>query len=482
MGRKFFGIDIRSDAVSAVLVDNSIKGNIIDAHLHIPLSIDPEDEAGGNGLSEALEMIAQEMNITDAVSVASFPADQISYRNIQVPFSDHKKIKQVLPFELEPILPFPVDDLVIDFNTITLPGNNENTGVLAAAVEKGKLEEYKEYLAEFQIEPQSVAVGGCQTILCLSRLSDIPDHSLFLDIDNNQRGTLFVMISGEIRLVRAFIFSSLGAQLSAKIQQTVSASEEILGPDFEPEALFVTGNGLAHGAYEEHLSGVLDIPVRRVDLAQDADMTLLEPPDSSWVPELMDNAFALAVSEIVGIDGLNLSKRQFAAKKYWIAHKNNIIRSGILLGAVLVLALVNVIFNYYFMQKQADELDMQIESIFKSAFPAAKVVDPLYQMQANIREAKAQSAGPGETVSDIRVIDVLNDISRLVPKELDVVVSRFVFGPDNIQISGDTDTFNTVDDIKTKLEQGKLFKKITTINSSKDNTENRINFKLKIDL
>ncbi len=99
MGRKFFGIDIRSDAVSAVLVDNSIKGNIIDAHLHIPLSTDPEDEAGGNGLSEALEMITQEMNITDAVSVASFPADQISYRNIQVPFGDHRVIGLLLGIE-----------------------------------------------------------------------------------------------------------------------------------------------------------------------------------------------------------------------------------------------------------------------------------------------------------------------------------------------------------------------------------------------
>jgi len=290
------------------------------------------------------------------------------------------------------------------------------------------------------------------------------------------------MVSGEIRLVRAFLFRSSGAQLSAKIQQTVSASEEILGPDFEPEALFVTGSGLMQGEFEEDLSGVLDIPVRRVDLARDADIAMLEPPDSSWVPELMDNAFALAVSEIVGIDGLNLSKRQFAAKKYWIAHKNDIIRSGILLGAVLVLALMNVIFHYYLMQKQADELDLQIEGIFKSAFPAARVVEPLQQMKANIKEAKAQSAGPGEDAGNIRVIDVLNDISRLVPKELDVAVSRFVFGPDNIQISGDTDTFNTVDDIKTKLEQGSLFKKITTINSSKDNTENRINFKLKIDL
>ena len=103
-------------------------------------------------------------------------------------------------------------------------------------------------------------------------------------------------------------------------------------------------------------------------------------------------------------------------------------------------------------------------------------------MQAKIKEAQEQSTGPGEANHNIRAIDIINDINKLVPGTLDVTVSRFVIGPENVQISGDTDTFNAVDDIKTRLEQGKLFKKVTISSTSKDNTENRINFKLKIDL
>jgi len=344
MGRKFFGLDIRSDAVSAVLIDNSIKGNVIEAHLHIPLTVDPEDNS--SNFSEALETITEEMTISDAVTAVSFPADQVSYRNIQVPFREPRKIQQVLPFELEPILPFSVDNLVVDFNTLTLPEQSENTGILAATVEKGELALFKENLTAYQIDPQSVCVGGYQTVLCLSQLSDIPDHALFVDIDN-RRSTLFAVVSGQIRLVRSFTFrSSLSMPpglLSTKIQQTISASEEILGADFEPGAIFLTGQGVRTNEYETHMSEIFDLPVKKIDLVRDADITMLEQPDQSWVPELMDNAFALALSEMVGIDGLNLSKRQFAAKKYWMAHKSKIIRSGILLGVVLVLALVNLI-------------------------------------------------------------------------------------------------------------------------------------------
>ena len=483
MGRKFFGLDIRTDAVSAVLVDNSIKGNVIEAHMHIPITADLE--GNGSSFSDALETITKEMNIADAVSVVSFPAEQVSYRNIRVPFKEAKKIKQVLPFELEPILPFPVDDLAIDFNTLALSEQGEGAGILAAAVEKGELAAFKAHLTEHQIEPQSVAVGGYQTVLCLSHLSTIPDHALFVDIDV-RKSTLFAVLSGQVHLVRSLPFrSSLNMtpeMLSTRIKQTISASGEMLGPDFEPKVIFVTGQGLKAYEYESYMSDFFELPIKKINLVQDADISMLEPPDPSWVPELMDSAFALAISEIVGIDGLNLSKRQFAAKKYWMAHKSHIIRSGILLGVVLFLALVNVIFDYYSMQRQENELDTQIENIFKSAFPESRVVDPLRQMQANIREVKAQAAGPGEVEKHARVIDVLNDISTFIPKQLDVTLSRFVIGPDNVQISGDTDTFNAVDDIKSKLEQGKLFKKITISSTSKDKTENRINFKLKIDL
>ena len=87
MKRKILGLDIRHDAVSAVLIKSGIKGTAIEAHVHVPLSDRKEDETDWVA---PLETIVKKMDISDSVCVASFPADEISYRNIQVPFKVHK--------------------------------------------------------------------------------------------------------------------------------------------------------------------------------------------------------------------------------------------------------------------------------------------------------------------------------------------------------------------------------------------------------
>ena len=113
MRRKILGLDIRHDAVSAVLLKSGIKGTDIEAHVHIPISNQVYMETV---LAASLETIVKKIDISGSVCVASFPANEISYRNIQVPFKGRKKIKKILAYELEPTLPVPIDDLVIDNN------------------------------------------------------------------------------------------------------------------------------------------------------------------------------------------------------------------------------------------------------------------------------------------------------------------------------------------------------------------------------
>jgi hypothetical protein len=95
MSRKILGLDIRPDAVSAVLINSSIKGTVIEAHGRVPLSGRKEDR---NGLSASLETIEQKMDISDSICVASFPADEISFRNIQVPFKGQKNLNRPFRF------------------------------------------------------------------------------------------------------------------------------------------------------------------------------------------------------------------------------------------------------------------------------------------------------------------------------------------------------------------------------------------------
>jgi len=482
MGRKILGLDIRTNTISAVLLTSSIKGNVIESYFHF--SLEPNAEENGAEKSSVLKAITDKINVSDVVCIASFPAEDVSYRNIRIPFREPKKIRQVLSFELEPTLPSPIEEAVIDFQQLTLPKQQYQTGIIAAVIEKTKLDEYLAELASFRINPQAVTIGGYSTALCLARLLELPNHSVIIDVDP-EWATLFAVSAGQVQIVRSITLSSSSKSpvrlISRGILQTVFAAEDMLGIDFSPEVIYLTGAGENELNIGRELSDLLDLPVKKIDLVQEAGITVTQQAGQSWIPDQMDNALSLAVSEVHGSHGLNFSKRQFAGKKQWIAHKKDITKTGILAGIILLILLFNVSYGFYSMSKKKNDLDFQITTIFKETFPeVTRIVDPLQQMRVKVKEVKQQSMIPGEAEKNFRIIDILNDISRLLPREMDIELSRLVVGPENVTLSGDTATFNSVDDMKNRLEKGPLFKKVSITSANSDKTGKRINFKLKI--
>jgi len=483
MTRKILGLDIRHDALSAVLVKNSIKENVIESYESVSI---PDQQDFESGMAASLETIVEKMNISGSICIASFPADQISYRNIQVPFKGLKKISKILPFELEPTIPFPVDDLIIDFYTLPLSDHNDHTDLIAAAVEKSKLQLYLGILASFDIEPEIVTVGGYSTALCLSSLVDTHENWLFADIDKS-KGTVFGVLSGKICLIRSFPIPSETPSfntemLCTNIKRTLSAFEEIVGLDFHPDGVFITGCGLDDSDIEQDMERFLELSVKRTDLVSHIEIKKQHHPAKTWNPCQMDNAFSLALMEIEGVYGFNFRKGPFAAKKIWVEHKTGLIKAGVLAAMVLALAFFNVILDSYLLKKKLTGLDNQITQIFTSTFPDVKSVDPYQQMRIEIEAANKKALLSGKIDKNIRTIDILNNISKLIPKETDVKLTRLVIGEESVQISGNTDTFNSVDDIKSRLEQVNFFQKITISSANINKSDKRVQFKLQVHL
>ncbi len=484
MSRKILGLDIRHDAVSAVILRTGIKGTAVEAHVHVPISNHIYMETV---LAASLETIVEKIDISGSVCVASFPADEISYRNIQVPFKGRKKIKKILSYELEPTIPFSIDDLIIDFYILELPDIINRHNIVAAAVEKSRLEAYLETLAGFNIEPEIVTVGGYPAALCAAGLVNINENWLFIDIDNN-KSTLFAILSRNVCLIRSFPLrsddsSSKMESLCTNIQRTLSPLEEIIGLDFKPEGAFITGCGLDDFGFDQDMEQSLGFPVKRADLVRDTDIIKDHVDSQLWNSHQMDNSFSLALMEIEGTNGLNFRKGPFAPKKFWEEHKRNLIKTGILAGLVLAIAFFNVVLDSYFMGKNLTRLNNQITGVFTSTFPdVKKIVDPLQQMRIKIQEARKNALLPGVTDKNIRAIDILNNISKLISKNINVDFTRLVIGAESTVISGDTDTFNSVDSIKNSLEKSDLFKKIIISSANTNKSDNRVRFKLKINL
>ncbi len=483
MSRKILGLDIGCDRVAAVLIESSMGENRIAGTGLVSI---PEAGTWAEGLGTALTELNGRMSLSGAVCAASFPANHISFRNVRIPFRNAKKIGQVLPFELEPLLPFPADEVITDFLTVRqVPDQPDQTDIVALSIPKSEMKICLDTLLGFRVDPGTVMPGPYPTAVCLNMSEKMPENWILLDM-GERVGTMFIVLSGKIHLMRCFPVQGSGDErgklAGALIGQTLLAFEDMFFQTFEPEQVFVCGD-TGDGNIAGELERLTGIPVKYANLLERGGNRIRLSPDAEWRPGQMDNALALALTELGGKNGLNFRRGMFAARKEWAVHKKNLIRVAVFCAVLALLGFANFMTEALVMQKRIDRLDSRIAEIFKSVFPdVQRIVNPLHQMQVGLEDLRKNAAVPGEGGRNIRITDLLNEISQKIPKEIDVEFSRMVMDPESILISGDTDTFNSVDSIQTSLEGSTLFRKVTISSTSKDQKINRVNFKIKVDL
>lgn len=483
MSRKVLGIDIRKESISAVLLITGLRESRVDAHAYVPISDSSEDHSK---IKTALEALSNEIDIVGCDCVVSIAADHFSYRNLQVPFKDSKKIQMVLPFEIEPTIPYPVDDLVIDFIEMESARQSDHKDIIAVSVPKSELDPYIKALADIKIDPEVITISGLPAALCLCNQADPGENQLFLEI-NKASSTLFIAEDGHVKLIRSFptpvADDARAGSLAALVRRTLAAFDELSPVEFQPLDMVVTGTGLDGTNFVNDVSNVLDLPVKLSNFADQLNIPIDSKDIKPWDPARMDSALSAALMESEGLRGLNFHKGQFAAKKLFAKHKNLLTKTGILAAAVLVLLIFNLISSSYTQNRQLDRYNQQLIDIFRSTFPEEKrIEDPFRQMQIKVQEAKKNTVIQSATTPHIRSIDILNNISTSIPETIVVDVTRIVISPDTVLISGNTDEYNSVDEIKTRLEQIDSFKKVTITSSNTDRSGKEVRFQLKVEL
>lgn len=483
MSKSLFALDIRATALSAVLLKGGLKSTAVNAHLYLPFVEADEEKGQPGGLEGALATIADQIELKDTLCVVAYPADRISYRNIRIPFKDPKKIKQVLPFELEASLPQSVEELVLDFDVIR---KGSASDLLAVAMEKDLLSALLETLGQFDIKPVLVSAGTYPTAYCLTQMEGIAENAVVIDSDATHH-ILSVIAGGKVCQIRPFprgrTPQSDIQSLVLNVQRTLTVFEELSRVEFRAQGIYLTGYGIEVPAADKKIESLLKLPTTRVGRVSDSMDFQPELDDPDWNPYLMQNALALAAIEANGQECLNFHRTRTAITKHWGEHKRSLITSGTLFLLVLALFLGSYIFDVRSRQRELAEMNQQIEEIFKGAFPEVKrIVDPLQQMRNKIAEKKKEFAGAAEGDVNVRAVDVIHAVSQAVPANLDVELNRFVIGAGSVTISGDTADFNAVDEMKSRLEQRDLFQTVTISSANMDKGSKRVRFKLKIDL
>ena len=99
--------------------------------------------------------------------VTAIPCQDLFVRTLSFPFKDSMKLAQVVPFEVENLVPMPLEDLAIG-SVILPPGQtadgvmrqSKSSEVLITAAPKDKVAEHLRFLASADIEPSAINVDA----------------------------------------------------------------------------------------------------------------------------------------------------------------------------------------------------------------------------------------------------------------------------------------------------------------------------------
>ncbi len=156
MAQRILGLDIGSWSIKAMVVESSLRRSTFVAwrEHHIP------HDATGQSLPGELEAaLASTLSGLDADhQVAEVSPAQLLTREIELPFSDPKRIEQVLDFQLESVIPRPLDTLITDYQL--LEKKDGGARLLCASHDKAALRSWIGTLERGGVTPRTLTLGA----------------------------------------------------------------------------------------------------------------------------------------------------------------------------------------------------------------------------------------------------------------------------------------------------------------------------------
>ncbi|MEE4242842.1 MAG: PilN domain-containing protein [Desulfopila sp.] len=491
MAQKLISIDIRDDVICGLMLVIAGKSvTVSKCGLSVP--------SGKESLVELVAEVLHHVEYTDEACRISLGAENFFFRNLSFPFHDKRKIDKILPIELEDTSIVDMEDVLVD--SLVTGRKEGQSSVVAAMINRDFLAGRLDELASLGLDPEIVAISNVQTALQLSRQRE--DSSFVLLDAGCRRVTIYVMVEGRMRLVRTMVFDDgskanfridknsqqVSAERPGKIEETIAAMcagirhTLFVLSDLDPGLpLYLTGALADVPNSREILEEALGTAVLPLDLVQSS----IKVGDGCglWRADLMSGALALGIRSGRNQAGFNFRKDEFSRRISFERYRRLIPRLGIPVLLCIVIAMAYLWNDYTVREKKLLSLKERGNAIFAETLPEVqRIVDPVQQLKVEIREIRQGMLGDAVLQSDIKILDILAEISVYIPPSINVHVVRLVADRNGILIRGLTDNFNSVDGLKKALENSSYFATVTINSANLAARGTGIRFEIRLEL
>lgn len=467
------GIDIDDHAVRGAVLRTAFRRTEVERYLQIPLAALPATPARLPEVHEALQSLLRAMGKPPDTTVTALDGTQASLRVVELPSAASKRVADVLPFELESMLPFDIADAVIDYQVVgTQDGRLK---LLAAAAPRERM---RAHLALFQgtaLDPREVAVGAAALEGLRHVCPELADKPVALLELCAGEANLCMLDRGHTTFARTISVGWDGnpkneAELWQSVHRTLAAYRASGGPPLD--TLYVCGIGpLAELA--PWLARELSLPVETLTLptavgsATSADENTLG----------FSRALALAARTTASGKRINLRTGEFASTRTRTELTGHL--SLVAVCAVAVLVALTIMFkaeqSVLRDEQQAlrKSLRESTQAIFGKPESDPEAVDKLL--------AGPQSESP---LPRFDAYDALAAISAAVPTEIthEMRHMRIDLADEKkegqLELQGGLASIDQRDQIVAKLEAHGCFSEIEQGKTSPGRSADQINYQI----
>jgi type IV pilus assembly protein PilM len=522
MMKAVVGVDLGSTALKVVELRGTWKGVEVVKAAERRLPTDTGATCPPEEMAQALSELLSAHAIKSTHVVSAIPAQATFVRNLLLPFRDPRKIREVLKFEIEPHIPYPVEDVIVDF----APIRNIDTGgceVLAAAVSKKALADHIHILELAGLVPEVVdweIFGELNSYRAWRPLSAAGPVAL-INLGASKT-TVKIVKNGSLRFTRSIVrggnalTDSIRQRLTltpaqaeamklserdrdrASIAEAIDTFLSMLAKEIdhtllayniraaeEPvQEIVLLGGGAALPEAVPFFEAHYSLPTTLFDI----DQRLFPPSPMSLQPRaglVMPVAFGLASRQLSRrASGLDFRQEEFALRKSYDEVRGQLLSLGGMMALLVGLALFDLYYHLRTKETHYAALQQQVESLFRETFPEVRrVSNEVSQAQEKLRELDTNLKGVG-TLSGPQgsALEMLHELAVRTPQGLLVKITDLTISTEGISISGETQSFDGVDSLKKAYAASAYFDEVKVSQARAGTGGKGVEFKIAVTL
>lgn len=180
--------------------------------------------------TQTIQALLKMVDPYDAIHTL-IPSSLVIFKNLKMPFSAYNKIKMIIDFEVEPLLPFALSDAIIDF-IITKKTEDDHSELLVAAVQKQHIEDHLQLFASAGVNPALISVDFFSLYGLYKKTASyakVADGVTLIDIGSHETSIAYIN-DGQLKSIRTLPkgTDTIAKVISSLLKVDTSAAIEIL--------------------------------------------------------------------------------------------------------------------------------------------------------------------------------------------------------------------------------------------------------------